>query len=843
MFLKNIGLKIKKILKNTKIRNGLMLGLLFCFIFVSSAKASLIEKITGDALSSPFIWMGNLVSFVANQIIILESKLLSLIVDASVFTKMPVVITGWKVARDFANLFFIALLVYVAFGYILRINTKNNQKLLVNIIVMAVLINFSLMIGGIIIDFSNVFFNYFLFGPSAGSSEGRGIYISNALANAFQLQKFLNYQEADDSLTPVQQKLENKFDDSSIGDKVFMSIVRLIFSIIFSFMVIVVLGALVGTLLVRLFSLWILLILAPLAWVVNLFPIPTLKRLGGEWWGNFLKQCFIAPVIGFFVYLALLTASNFKSLKFSDAYMAQFNQGLFGGSTNTMFNILSVLQLLLVIGFLVGGLMAGQKLGDGASKAALGFAKKTGDRAGKMVVSGGKKLAVGAATPAAKGIQKRLEKSSKGIKTVAALTGVTKLSRGIVAQSEENKKKANEKKMKKYEGYDKSQLEGIIKTFANDRHEKAAALAALAKKTDGDIGLKFKDNVDLLSKYGFNNEYKSVMKAHPEWNKKILETANNVVDGKAFTNQLADVISEEFKGKDPTEIKIPTLPDENDSSYKQLSAVRDGIIQWKAKTTEPKELGRSLMLANKNNPSQLNNDINKILDDIYKNDEQAQFKLLDSLNNYPLGAKTIEDDAKLKGIYENLLSKYDKSAMNVHPEWNKEILETANNVVDGKISINQFVEVASEEFKEKDPAEIKISTLPDKNDPSYMQLSTVRDGIIQWKAETTKPEELGHSLMLANKKTPDQLNSDINKLIDDIYKNDEQAQFKLLDSLNNYPLGAKTIESNDKLKGIFDNLKKKEIERKAKEEAAKEKIKEDSKKNIIYDQFGNPINQ
>ncbi len=87
---------------------------------------------------------------------------------------------------------------------------------------MAVLINFSLMIGGIIIDFSNVFFNYFLFGPSAGSSEGRGIYISNALANAFQLQKFLNYQEADDSLTPVQQKLENKFDDSSIGDKVFM---------------------------------------------------------------------------------------------------------------------------------------------------------------------------------------------------------------------------------------------------------------------------------------------------------------------------------------------------------------------------------------------------------------------------------------------------------------------------------------------------------------------------------------------------------------------------------------------------------------------------------------------
>jgi len=691
MFLKNIKLKIKKILKNTKIRNGLMVGLIFCFVFVSSAKAISIEGIIGDALAKPLVWIGNLISAIANQIIILESKLLSLIVDASVFTKMPVVVTGWKVARDFANLFFIALLVYVAFGYILRINTKNNQKLLVNIIVMAILINFSLMIGGIIIDFSNVFFNYFLFGPSASSSEGRGIYLSNALANAFQLQKFLNYQEADESLTSVQQRVDKELNEQSISEKFFMSLIRLIFIIIFSFMVIIVLGALVGVLLVRLFSLWILLILAPLAWVVNLFPIPTLSNLGKEWWGNFLKQCFIAPVIGFFVYLALLTASNFKSLKFGDAYMAQFNQGLFSGSTNTMFNILSVLQLLLVIGFLVGGLMVGQKLGSDVSKATLGFAKKTGDKAKKMAVSGGKNLAMKAVAPAAKGIEKGLEKAPKGVRTAAALTGVAEGSRRLASQTEENKKKANEKKMKKYEGYDKNQLEGTIKTFATDGHEKAAALAALSKKTDGDIGLKFKDNVDLLSKYGFNNEYKSVMKAHPEWNKKVLETANNVVDGKAFTNQLADVISEEFKGKDPTEIKIPTLPDENDSSYKQLSAVRDGIIQWKAKTTEPKELGRSLMLANKNNPSQLNNDINKILDDIYKNDEQAQFKLLDSLNNYPLGAKT--------------------------------------------------------------------------------------------------------------------------------------------------------IESNDKLKGIFDNLKKKEIERKAKEEAAKEKIKEDSKKNIIYDQFGNPINQ
>ena len=228
--IKTIKIKIKKIFKNPKIISGLFLGLIFSIIFFAPAKAAFMD-FTSDSISKLFVWIGNIISSIATEIVVLEGKLLSIIVDASVFTKMPVVVTGWKIARDFANLFFIALLIYVAFGYILRINTKNNQKLLVNIIIMAVLINFSLMIGGIIIDASNVFFNYFIFGPNAGSEEGRGLYLSNALANAFQLNKFFNQSEdAPDPQTNLEGWLQSQVEPAQTGgNKLFMSIIRIFF--------------------------------------------------------------------------------------------------------------------------------------------------------------------------------------------------------------------------------------------------------------------------------------------------------------------------------------------------------------------------------------------------------------------------------------------------------------------------------------------------------------------------------------------------------------------------------------------------------------------------------------
>ena len=63
---------------------------------------------------------------------------------------------GWTISRDIANLFFIFILLFIAISTILQIETYGAKRLLVKFIVVALLINFSLLIVQSIIDASNL---------------------------------------------------------------------------------------------------------------------------------------------------------------------------------------------------------------------------------------------------------------------------------------------------------------------------------------------------------------------------------------------------------------------------------------------------------------------------------------------------------------------------------------------------------------------------------------------------------------------------------------------------------------------------------------------------------------
>ncbi|MBP9842935.1 MAG: hypothetical protein KBC62_02930, partial [Candidatus Pacebacteria bacterium] len=61
----------------------------------------------------------------------------------------------WVTIRDFVNLFFIFGLVYIGFKMILDSDDSNTRRWLVNLIIAALLINFSLFITKFVVDFSN----------------------------------------------------------------------------------------------------------------------------------------------------------------------------------------------------------------------------------------------------------------------------------------------------------------------------------------------------------------------------------------------------------------------------------------------------------------------------------------------------------------------------------------------------------------------------------------------------------------------------------------------------------------------------------------------------------------
>lgn len=69
---------------------------------------------------------------------------------------LPFVDNIWSLIRDFANIFFILILLYAAFQIILGLGHGGGKKMIASVILMALLINFSLFISRVIIDTSNV---------------------------------------------------------------------------------------------------------------------------------------------------------------------------------------------------------------------------------------------------------------------------------------------------------------------------------------------------------------------------------------------------------------------------------------------------------------------------------------------------------------------------------------------------------------------------------------------------------------------------------------------------------------------------------------------------------------
>ncbi|MBZ9572914.1 hypothetical protein KJA17_01890, partial [Patescibacteria group bacterium] len=78
------------------------------------------------------------------------------------FTNNSFVNAGWEIIRDLTNIAIVLGLVVIALATILRITTYHAKKTLPLLLIVALLVNFSPLICGIIIDGSNIVMSYFL---------------------------------------------------------------------------------------------------------------------------------------------------------------------------------------------------------------------------------------------------------------------------------------------------------------------------------------------------------------------------------------------------------------------------------------------------------------------------------------------------------------------------------------------------------------------------------------------------------------------------------------------------------------------------------------------------------
>ena len=125
---------------------------------------------------------------------------------------------------------------------------------------------------------------------------------------------------------------------------------------------------------IRYVALAILIVLMPIAWVAWIFP--NIKIPGGNpsqlWWSQFIKWLLFAPISMFFFFLAIKTATSQDILQYTNSG----SDGL--GSDLGMFAT-AVCNMMLVVGFLLGGMIVAQKMSITGSKWVMKIAKDRGE--------------------------------------------------------------------------------------------------------------------------------------------------------------------------------------------------------------------------------------------------------------------------------------------------------------------------------------------------------------------------------------------------------------------------------------------------------------------------------
>jgi len=318
----------------------------------------------------------------------------------------PIVGYGWPIARDFANIFLLLGLIIIGLGIILGIEEYQAKKTLPKLIAIAILINFTLVICGFIIDFTNLLMNYLL---GTGS-------LPNTLIN-----------EITQGITNI-----------VIKGKTVEAIAIII--VYFAFGMVAFITYLLYALLfiARYVFLWILIIFSPIAFVSNVFPEnDNVKKFfpsffyWKEWWSQFIQWSVVGIYAAFFLALAnklMYVMASGKAITSTPSGAI----GIMGG----LFTYLFPLALLLIGFFSV--LETGAPSVPGIKSALGSIARidkegriKLGAVGGAAAAAGG--LAIGAAaggivgagkgwTGGTGGLKGKTEESLKGVAR-GALTG------------------------------------------------------------------------------------------------------------------------------------------------------------------------------------------------------------------------------------------------------------------------------------------------------------------------------------------------------------------------------------------------------------------------------------
>lgn len=268
----------------------------------------------------------------------------------------------WKVVRDIINILFIFGFIYIGIKTILDSQKSETRRTLGYLIIAALMINFSLYITEVVIDFSNIAATQvYQQVVSGGLASGAVANTNNPMAVGAQSLAGAFWDVAGVSSFFGGEGMPPDLDS---GQVIVYSIFMMIFLIIAGS--IFFMGALL--LIKRFIALTLYLIFSPAMFIGWIFPAFSSKQ--ESWREGFINQAFVAPVFLFMLYLSL---TLLQKLRLASGFTGTDFTGLVKGGQMEAGHISVVLFFCMMIGFLYASIQVSEKMSKAGASSMLSF--------------------------------------------------------------------------------------------------------------------------------------------------------------------------------------------------------------------------------------------------------------------------------------------------------------------------------------------------------------------------------------------------------------------------------------------------------------------------------------
>lgn len=313
---------------------------LFAILFAPRAFAD-----TGTIAAEFIGWVVQQYISVVGGLLLALINILIRVAQYNDFINSEAVKNGWVIVRDLANMFFVLILLVIAFATIFGVQEYSYKKLLPKLLIIAVLINFSRVIAGLAIDFGQVVMLTFVngFKEAAGGNFVSALGIAEIMAIST-------------NKTAIVQA-------DVIGSYLLAGLLISVATVA----ILVMLAALIY----RMVMLWVYIVLSPIAFLMGTFPQG--QKYYAQWWEQFTNLIIVGPVLAFFLWLSLLSvqtsgtsggniAGDWPESRTASGETAEVNVGITEAGKEP-----SMTRFIISLGLLLGGLMVSQQVAGAAA--------------------------------------------------------------------------------------------------------------------------------------------------------------------------------------------------------------------------------------------------------------------------------------------------------------------------------------------------------------------------------------------------------------------------------------------------------------------------------------------